>query len=164
MVDSGASVNVSQVVWELQTGTVWWCNLSQGSKRKTAPRIRKETDLVENLRSDETVWFPCCGRDETFPECKLFVWKRSWDTSRKGILLEVWWWTRAVDQKVVCTSSRRRRWTHVYELMDAQRKLVSTRWRLHRENSWVQADGFSENWCVQAEGFSENRCVQADGF
>ena len=29
--------------------------VSQGSKRKAAPGIRKETDLVENLRSDETV-------------------------------------------------------------------------------------------------------------
>ena len=51
MVDSGASVNVCPK---------WFGNsklehLSQGSKRKTAPGIRKETDLVENLRSDETV-------------------------------------------------------------------------------------------------------------
>ena len=51
MVDSGASVNVCPK---------WFGNsklehLSQGSKRKTAPGIRKETDLVENVRSDETV-------------------------------------------------------------------------------------------------------------
>ena len=64
---------MSQVVREHQTGTVGWCNLSQRSKRKTAPGIRKETDLVENLRSDETVRFSCGGRDETYPECELNV-------------------------------------------------------------------------------------------
>ena len=55
MVDSGASVNVCPK---------WFGNskLEQSddatclrSKRKTAPGIRKETDLVENLRSDDAV-------------------------------------------------------------------------------------------------------------
>ena len=74
MIDSGASVNVCPKWFgnsklEQSDGAT----LSQRSKRKTAPGIRKETDLVENLRSDETVPFPCGGRDEAYLECKLFV-------------------------------------------------------------------------------------------
>ena len=74
MIVSGASVNVCPKWFgnsKLEQSDV--CNLSQRSKRKTAPGIRKETDLVEKLPSDETVRFPCGGRDETYPECKLFV-------------------------------------------------------------------------------------------
>ena len=40
---------------------------------ETAPGIRIETDLVENLRSDETVRFPCGGCDETYPAREMFV-------------------------------------------------------------------------------------------
>ena len=56
MVDSGASVNVcpkwfgNSKVEQSDDATCL-----RGAKRKTAPGIRKETDLVENLRSDETV-------------------------------------------------------------------------------------------------------------
>ena len=56
MVDSRASVNVCPKGFgnsKLEQSDDATCR--QGSKRKTAPRIRKETDLVENLRSDETV-------------------------------------------------------------------------------------------------------------
>ena len=74
MIDSGASVNVCPKWFgnsrlEQSDGTT----CLRRAKRKPAPGIRKETDLVENLRSDETVRFPCGGRDETYPECKLFV-------------------------------------------------------------------------------------------
>ena len=56
MIDSGASVNVCPK-W------LGNCKLEQSdgatclrrANKKTAPRIRKETDLVEHLRSDETV-------------------------------------------------------------------------------------------------------------
>ena len=45
----------------------------QRCKQKTAPGVRETTDLAEDLRSDETVRFPCGGRDEIDPECKLSV-------------------------------------------------------------------------------------------
>ena len=179
------SRSIPSGLWELQTGTVWWCDLSQRSKRKTTKNT-EETDLAEKLWSDETVRFPCGGRDEAYTECELLVWKRRWGSSGKGILLEVWRWTRAVDQKkVVCISSRRRRWMHAYELMDAQRKLVSTSswilrklmrtswwilrklmrtsWRILRKLMRTRWRGQRWNWCVQADEFSENWWVRGDG-
>ena len=47
--------------------------VSEEQRENPLQEIRTETDLVENLRSEETVRFSCGGRDETYPECKLFV-------------------------------------------------------------------------------------------
>ena len=56
MIDSGASVNVCpRWFGNAKLEQSGWCNLSQRCKRKTAPGIRKETDLVENVRFDETI-------------------------------------------------------------------------------------------------------------
>ena len=78
MIDSGASVNVCPKWFgnsRLEQSDGATC--LRGANGKPTPRIRKATDLVENLRSDETVRFPCGGRDENYPTCKLFWRKRS---------------------------------------------------------------------------------------
>ena len=46
--------------------------VSEEQTENRSRKIRKETDLVESLRSDETVRLPCGGRDETYPECLRF--------------------------------------------------------------------------------------------
>ena len=74
MIDSGASVNV---------GPKWFGNFKleqsygvtclKGANGKPLQEYGKRQILVENLRSDETVRFPCGKRDEADLECKLLV-------------------------------------------------------------------------------------------
>ena len=45
----------------------------RGATGKPLQEYGKRQIWLKILRSDETVRFPCGGRDETFPECKLFV-------------------------------------------------------------------------------------------
>ena len=74
MVDSGASVNVCPKWFgnsKLEQSDDATC--LRGANGKPLQEYGKRRIWLKNLRSDETVRFSCGRRDETYPECELFV-------------------------------------------------------------------------------------------
>ena len=70
---SGCGLNTIE---ERKTAREWdpRCNLSQRSKRKTASAIRKrDRSGLKICGQTKRYDFHVGGRDETYPECKLFV-------------------------------------------------------------------------------------------
>ena len=91
MIDCGASVIVcpkwfGESTLQKSDGSV---QLRGADGRTNTPRVRKASNLAEDLKQPETVRLPCGGGDEADPECQLSVRERKRNTPREKSFSEV---------------------------------------------------------------------------